>query len=584
MNNADYWRGRFSITADAAQRKASHCVDDLEQMYLEAERTVRADIERWYGRFAANNQINLTEARKMLTSGELEEFKWSVDKYIQVGQQANLSPEWMKKLENASARFHISRLEAVDLQIQQQIELLYGNQLDSIDSLLREITGEGYTRTAFEIQKGIGLGWDITALNQKKLDTLLTKPWTADKKTFRDRCWESKANLVNGVQTTLTQGLLRGDSPQKITDAVQKRFGVSRYQAGRLVHTETTYFNAAASAETYKDLDVDKVEIIETLDRFTCEICQPLDGTIIPMSQYEPGVTVPPFHPNCRGTTAPAIDPDILGERAARNADGEVYYVPSNMTYADWKQTFVQGGSKAGLTAAAIGGTVKKTKLDQCATTEEVETLMKGQGWFYQNATFNGNDMLSLAGCDVESAKAVYRACDHFFTKLPTLKGELNSINALTLNRGTYAQCHIGLGRGGVSINTLYYKDAKALEKHYANDVASGWHPANTTYASIVIHEMGHAIDDYLTNTMQTAGTINRWKPKYVSAAMRPKVMRACGLKVSDTGSAVSRYATKNHFEWFAEAFAEWIESPNPRPVAVEFGKQLMKYLEGIST
>lgn len=584
MNNADYWRGRFSITADAAQRKASQCVDDLEQMYLEAERTVRADIERWYGRFAANNQISLTEARKMLTSGELEEFKWTVDKYIQVGEQANLSPEWMKKLENASARFHISRLEAVDLQIQQQIELLYGNQLDSIDTLLREITGEGYTRTAFEIQKGIGLGWDITALNQKKLDTLLTKPWTADKKTFRDRCWEGKADLVSGVQTTLTQGLLRGDSPQKITDAVQKRFGVSRYQAGRLVHTETTYFNAAASAETYKDLDVDKVEIIETLDRFTCSICQPLDGTVIPMSQYEPGVTVPPFHPNCRGTTAPAIDPDILGERAARNADGEVYYVPSNMTYADWKQTFVQGGSKAGLTAAVIGGTVKKTKLDQCTTTEEVETLMKGQGWFYQNATFNGNDMLSLAGCDVESAKTVYRACDQLFTKLPVLKGELNPINARKLNSGTYAQCHVGLGRGGVDVNTLYYKDAKALEKHYSNDVASGWHPANTTYASIVTHEMGHAIDDYLTNTMQAAGMINRWKPKYVSAAMRPKVMRACGLKVSDTGSAVSRYATKNHFEWFAEAFAEWMESPNPRPVAIEFGKQLMKYLEGIST
>lgn len=362
MKNADYWRGRFAILEEAAQREADQCISTLEDMFREAERTVQADIERWYGRFATNNKISLTEARKWLTTGQLEEFKWTVDQYIKIGQQANLSPEWIKKLENASARFHISRLEAVQMQIQQQLELLYGNQLDSIDDLLKDVVSNGYTKTAFEIQKGMGIGWDITALNQKKIETLLSRPWTADKKTFRDRCWEGKANLVTGIQKNLTQGLLRGDSPQKITDAVKKQFNVSRYQAGRLVHTETTYFNAAASYESYKELGVDMVEIIETLDSHTCEICQPLDGTVIPLSQYEPGVTVPPFHPNCRGTTAPAIDETIIGERAARNADGKVYYVPSNMKYGDWVKTFTEGGSKDWLTVATVGAVIQKIR------------------------------------------------------------------------------------------------------------------------------------------------------------------------------------------------------------------------------
>jgi len=111
MKNADYWRGRFSILEEAAQKKADRCVDDLEKIYRNAMHSVRADIERWYGRFAANNGISLTEARKMLTGGQLEEFRWTVEQYIKIGQQANLSPEWLKKLENASARFHVSRLE-----------------------------------------------------------------------------------------------------------------------------------------------------------------------------------------------------------------------------------------------------------------------------------------------------------------------------------------------------------------------------------------------------------------------------------------------------------------------------------------
>lgn len=423
MKNADYWRGRFAILEEAAQREADQCISTLEDMFREAERTVQADIERWYGRFATNNKISLTEARKWLTTGQLEEFKWTVDQYIKIGQQANLSPEWIKKLENASARFHISRLEAVQMQIQQQLELLYGNQLDSIDDLLKDVVSNGYTKTAFEVQKGMGIGWDITALNQKKIETLLSRPWTADKKTFRDRCWEGKANLVTGIQKNLTQGLLRGDSPQKITDAVKKQFNVSRYQAGRLVHTETTYFNAAASYESYKELGVDMVEIIETLDSHTCEICQPLDGTVIPLSQYEPGVTVPPFHPNCRGTTAPAIDETIIGERAARNADGKVYYVPSNMKYGDWVKTFTEGGSKDGLTVATVGGIIegiKKLTVDDCTTVEEVEALMKEQGWFniatINGKTYDGNDLLSLQGCDLETAKGVFKPMNGFST------------------------------------------------------------------------------------------------------------------------------------------------------------------------
>lgn len=359
MRNADYWRGRFSILEDSAHREAQRTIQDMEELYLDAQRSVQKEIESWYARFAANNQISLTDARKWLTAGQLEEFHWSVEQYIKIGEQAGLDAAWLKKLENASTRFHISRLEAVQTGIQQQLELLYGNQVDSLDALLKKVVGNGYTHTAFEVQKGVGLGWDITGLDQKKLETLLSKPWTTDGRTFRDRCWLNKNDLVGSVSKSLTQGLLRGDSPAKITTAIQKQFGVHRYKAGRLVNTETTYFNAVATKECYKDLDVEMVEIIETLDSHTCSICGGLDGKVIPISQYEPGVTVPPFHPNCRGTTAPAIDPKYAGERAARNADGDVYYVPANMKYADWVQTFVNGGSKAGLTVATGAGVAK---------------------------------------------------------------------------------------------------------------------------------------------------------------------------------------------------------------------------------
>ena len=223
MRNADYWRGRFSILEDSAHREAQKTIQDMEELYLDAQRSVQKEIESWYARFAVNNQISLTDARKWLTAGQLEEFHWSVEQYIKIGEQAGLDAAWLKKLENASARFHISRLEAVQTGIQQQLELLYGNQVDSLDALLKKVVGNGYTHTAFEVQKGVGLGWDITGLDQKKLETLLSKPWTTDGRTFRDRCWLNKNDLVGSVSKSLTQGLLRGDSPSKITTAIQKQ-------------------------------------------------------------------------------------------------------------------------------------------------------------------------------------------------------------------------------------------------------------------------------------------------------------------------------------------------------------------------
>ena len=305
MRNADYWRGRFSILEDSAHREAQRTIQDMEELYLDAQRSVQKEIESWYARFAVNNQISLTDARKWLTAGQLEEFHWSVEQYIKIGEQAGLDAAWLKKLENASARFHISRLEAVQTGIQQQLELLYGNQVDSLDALLKKVVGNGYTHTAFEVQKGVGLGWDITGLDQKKLETLLSKPWTTDGRTFRDRCWLNKNDLVGSVSKSLTQGLLRGDSPSKITTAIQKQFGVHRYKAGRLVNTETTYFNAVAAKETYKE--------------------------------------------------------KYMGERAARDQDGKVYYDPGNMSYSEWKKTFVDNGSKDGLTLATIGSIIKNT-------------------------------------------------------------------------------------------------------------------------------------------------------------------------------------------------------------------------------
>lgn len=358
MNNSDYWKKRFEILEQSAVSKGASYYSSLEKEYREASRRIESEISTWYTRFATNNGITLSEARKVLNSSELAEFRWTVQDYIKFGEENALNRQWMKQLENASARVHISRLEALKIQMQQQMEVLYGNQTDGIDILARKIYSDGYYHTAFEIQRGFNVGWDLQGLNEKQLERVLNKPWTADNQTFRDKCWKQKTDLVSTVSTELTQAIMRGDSPDKAIKTISEKFNAAKNKAGRLVMTESAYFASEAQKDCFNELDVERFEIVATLDSHTSKICQDLDGKVFEMKDYQAGVTAPPFHPWCRTTTVPYFE-DNYTERAARDAEGNTYYVPSTMTYKNWKKTFVDGGSKGDLKKADVSDIIK---------------------------------------------------------------------------------------------------------------------------------------------------------------------------------------------------------------------------------
>ena len=135
---------------------------------------------------------------------------------------------------------------------------------------------------------------------------------------------------------------MRGAAPDKAIKAISDRFQVSKSQAGRLVMTESAAFANEARKDCFKDLGVEKYVIVETLDNETCSLCAQLDGKVYPMSEYQVGVTAPPFHPWCRGTTAPYYeDMQGLGDRFARDGEGKGYNVPRDMKFTDWKEKYV---------------------------------------------------------------------------------------------------------------------------------------------------------------------------------------------------------------------------------------------------
>lgn len=318
---------------------------DIQEQFDKSQKIIEEKINAWYQRYADNNNMSLLEARKSLNDKELKELKWDVEEYIKKGRENAFSGEWVKELENASAKAHISRLEALELQCRQQAEVAFGNLNDEVSKHIKDVYKESYYRTAYEIQKGVGVGSNFAALNDRLIEKVVNKPWLADGKNFSDRIWGNKTQLINQLHTSLSQMCITGAGPDKAISQIASKMNVSKANAGRLVMTESAYFSSTAQKECFKELDVERYEIVATLDGHTSDICQEMDGKVFKMSEYEEGVTAPPFHVNCRSCTAPYFDDEFTkGEqRAARDEEGDTYYVPADMTYKNWKKNVDNG-------------------------------------------------------------------------------------------------------------------------------------------------------------------------------------------------------------------------------------------------
>lgn len=338
-----YWQRRYDQIEQAAHDKSVAYYSALEKKYSRAQAEIDKEINAWYQRFAVNNKIDYTEACRLLNSDELDEFRWSVEDYIKAGEENDVDGRWMKELENASARHHVNRLEALKLSTTNSIEKAMGGMTDDVDKMLRDVYKSTYYKGCYEFQRGTGIGFDLAKVNDRYLDAILKKPWCADGSNYSDKIWKNKTKLVNELDNELTRMALTGDAPGESIRRISKALHTSKNNAATLVMTEQAFFTSVAQQDAFKELGVGEFEVVATLDGLTCTTCGSHDSDHRPMSEFKPGITAPPYHPNCRCTTVPYFDDefDAVGKRAARGADGKTYHVPGDMKYTDWKEQYI---------------------------------------------------------------------------------------------------------------------------------------------------------------------------------------------------------------------------------------------------
>ncbi|GKU79869.1 minor capsid protein [Paenibacillus sp. L3-i20] len=342
MNSQDYWRIRAEQLARAQHAKADHYSEgELKLEFDRAMIEIRRYIEVFYQRFSNNNGfISLGDARKMLNGSELKEFNMDLETFIMLAKD-NPDGRWTQILNNVYYKVRVTRLQALQIQVEASIQNLSTAQNKAMTALLSDVYSDTYYRTLFELQKGVGIGASFAKVDQKTVDTIIHRPW--QESNFSKRIWGNNTKLVQQLQTEFTQSIIRGESSKKVAANLAERMEVGKKSAERLVRTEASHIQNEASFAAYKESGiVRKYEFLATLDSRTSDKCQWMDKKVFKLSEKEVGVNFPPLHVRCRSTTTAYFEDEIsVGERIARGADGKQYNVPGNMTYKQWHDKYV---------------------------------------------------------------------------------------------------------------------------------------------------------------------------------------------------------------------------------------------------
>ena len=562
----EYWEKRARENENKVYKQGSDLMKELNSSYTRARREIQKSINDLVARYMDKTELSYAEAMKYLTSSEFKEWRMTLEDYEEhIELLEDVSPELAKKvrieLETLAMKSRITRLDSLKTQIDFELNKKAIAEQDLIEKGVSAAYTDFYKMQTTEF----GLTGVHTILPKATLERLMQQPWSGE--NFSERIWGNAEALGKVLKQEIIQSFMQGISVKDLSDRIEKRFITDRYNTERLVRTELNYALNETTRLSYEEAEIEEYEYLAEIDGRTSDICRELNGQKFKMKDAKAGVNYPPMHPHCRSTTVPVIDYENFGKKKDTTKKIEK---PKKKDKENVKNDKIE-----------------EKAINNCKTVQDVENLMKSQKWFYvvKENNFDSNEELKLEGCDLEAAKQVYIAFEEVYNKFPQLKGKLASVRAYNFkNNMVFAECQGGFGVGGIGLNTQKYKSYKILEKEYKEDIKAGFHPKGTDWTAILTHEFGHAIDDYLSFGLKLAGE-KSGKVKRMSTVMRTKVLKKVGLKTGDTRSIeqqVSEYATKNAAEFFAECFAEYMKSENPRQVATEFGKQLEEILKEI--
>ncbi|MGL5436602.1 MAG: minor capsid protein [Lachnospiraceae bacterium] len=440
-----YWEDRQLALYKAEEMQVNHYYYKLEKAFNQTKRELQKTVESFYFRYAEENGLSYAAAQMQLDKTELGELNDFIDLSMK-----NIG-KYNQEVNNLSIKARITRYQALEAQVDASLRQLYAVQYEhGAIATMKDVYGASYYRTWYNADQYRGFHAAFAQVDPRTVEKLLEYPFNGA--NFSSRLWKQKDHLQTQLMESLTTMMVQGKDPKALVNDFAKKMNSKKFEAYRLLHTESSFLINEATHAAYKEDGVEKYQILATLDSKTCGICGALDGEVYEAEKAVVGENMPPFHCFCRCTDVPYYDDmDLTDEtRAARDPEtGKSYEVPADMSYKEWHEKYIESnpvkalaekklrdtaaddkqynGYKELLGKDYVPGTLKDFQNIKYGAGDEYNILKaqaKGMS-YYSKASGNEpavtakiKDIATQAGMDVSGLEHRIKAKDSYLTKI----------------------------------------------------------------------------------------------------------------------------------------------------------------------
>lgn len=596
----------------------------VQQRFLNNEEEVIKELKKTYT--TALNDINNNIKNLNL---EIDSIQGAIDVWEDFGgdeEKAILQSQLQSKI------YQKQYQEALHGQIDDVLDKMNTEQFNTVTGYLKTCYDDGYIGTLYDLQgQGVPLIMPIdqeAVVRAVQLDSKISQGLY--NRMGEDVAVLKKAiasEVSRGIATGMTYDQVARQISAKMVGTGYKEGGAMA-SAMRIARTEGHRIQCQAGMDACfkaKDMGADVLKQWDaTLDAKTRESHQQVDGEVRELEKPFSNGLMLPGDPsgraaevvNCRCALLQrarwALDEDELQTLKDR---AEYFGLDKSENFEDFKKNYLKAADDVSsvpeIKNAKVYGTIEdidaelaqleqrmanstdfnewveierkqaeleamKAKLlkEQKEATKrkivaEAEDSVKTSGTFKS---------VSLEGCDAESAQAVANAVDNFHSRYPEVKLEKIGISKENM-KGTAITTADSFGKTitteivghesnattSIVFNRKYVGNSPNTKHLLSESYKSGFTSTGTIEGSIT-HELGHATcKNYRVNVLD----------------VRKEVMKESGLNphapyggVSkaeyEAIMCVSKYGDTSVDEWFAECFADYMTSDNPKEVSVK--------------
>ena len=574
---------------------------------LARERRAASGIVRFYGRIW--NQLQ----------GDIRQLEGTISDMRAAGEDVGRGTIW-----------RLERMKAIQRQANQEMAKFSQFAGETISGAQREAIAAG-ERDAHQLMLAgfppdatIPIGF--TRMPRESVEAMVGT--LQDGSPLVDLLQKAVGDAGEAFGETMVTGLAAGWNPRKLAEELRSSFGMGLTRSLRIARTEQLRAYRTATLQSYQESGVVKGwERSAALDNRTCMACIMLDGKVYPLD--EPMADHPqgrcaclPITPTWRELGFDVDEPDFQREMGPdwfeRQDEATQRQMMGTGMYDAWKagkfeaagipklrEDSVWGNSWVPKSLTELGGPVgaAPAKTPGLAV-PKFQTAAEASQWLADNGLVQE---AFFKGFDLETVQDIAEGVADEVNRVPSLRGRIRYIGNNrelmarmrklerprveemtqrlaqsvlwredqlekyirdTVNRrvnrrfrmlpNVYAQS----AGSDFFISYKYGHDRARFLEALSRDVSTGFHPIGCdTPRSVIDHELGHVID----------GIFHLTRGDEMHEVYRDHLRG---------GSAPSIYGKRNCAEFMCEAWAEYLNNPNPRRAALEVGHIIERTVE----